>query len=112
PPAGALRIVTCNVRTGLAPERWWTRLWWARRMALRAVLVELAPDVVALQEAHAFQWRWLVRAMPGYVATGGRPRGRWKGEACPVLVRTDRLAVDAEEVAWYTDGGLRADRPG
>lgn len=107
-----LRIVTFNLRNGLTPERHPRHLWCARRAAVWAVLADLAPDVVALQEAHGFQLRGLLRGATGYTVAAARPRGRRVGERSPVLLRSDRFAVLSEQVCWFTDSGLRTDTPG
>lgn len=101
-----------NVRTGLTPERRLARCWWARRGAIAGTLADLDADVVGLQEAHRFQWRWLAKALPAYCPVATRPRGRWVGEACPILVRRERFTVLGEQVAWFGDDGLRAAPPG
>jgi endonuclease/exonuclease/phosphatase family metal-dependent hydrolase len=77
-----------------------------RRAAVVAVLADLDADVIALQEVHGFQLRHLARQLGGYTVAGATPRGRWTGERCPLLVRTARLRVQSEQVAWYVDRGL------
>lgn len=102
-----MRVLTFNVRNGLAPDG--RHLWWRRRRAAAAVLADLDADVVGLQEAFVFQGRWLHRHLPDHVLVGEGRRGGWRGEHNAVLVRRSAFTVVDATTRWYGD---RPDRPG
>lgn len=102
-----LVVVTFNIRNGLAPDG--RNAWPLRRPATAEALRQLGADLVGLQEAYAFQLRYLLRALDGYNATGdGRSRRR-RGERCAVLTRRARLRVVHTVTRWF---GATPDRPG
>jgi endonuclease/exonuclease/phosphatase family metal-dependent hydrolase/membrane-associated phospholipid phosphatase len=115
PPTGAvartggddeLVVATFNIRNGRAWDGWDS--WPLRARAAAADARDLGADVLAIQEAFAFQSRFLAAALPGYERVG-RGRGRRGGEWCPVYVRADRLRVVAASTRWY---GEQPDQPG
>jgi endonuclease/exonuclease/phosphatase family metal-dependent hydrolase len=98
----ALVAVSFNLRHGLA----WDRLhsWPLRKRAAAAAIDALHAEVVALQEVHGFQQRYLRRRLRGYAAVGaGRDDGRERGERCTVLYRPARLRLDSWTVRWLSD---------
>lgn len=109
PPSGPVRragtddelvVATFNVRNGRALDG---RHSWPFRAGPAATVVrEMGADVVAVQEAFAFQVRWLAAALPGYEVLG-RGRGRRGGEQCAVFVRIDRLEVLESDTRWFGD---------
>lgn len=102
-----MRFATFNVRNGrMADGR---HGWWLRRRAAAAVLADLDPDVVGLQEALAHQERHLLGALPGREAVGEGRAGGDRGERCSMLVRTDAVAVASVRTRWFSED---ADRPG
>lgn len=103
--SGAVRVVSFNIRNGLA----WDGLdsWPLRRRATAATLARLDGDVVGLQEVYWCQRRWLLGRLDGYEARGqGRDGGR-RGEACPVLARAGRVRVVEAHTRWFGSGSLR-----
>ena len=105
--ADTLRIATCNVRNGRAPDG--RNAWPLRRRRLLDYLDSLDADVLALQEAFAFQVRAVAAALPGHRVIGhGRSRRR-RGEQVPILVRNERLDVHGERTRWLSES---PDRPG
>lgn len=91
-----LRVVSFNIRTGLALDGWHS--WPLRRRTTARAIAELDADLIGLQEAHGFQLRYLCRHLPDYQAVGvGRTDGRQRGERCALLCRRDRLSV-----VWFT----------
>ena len=87
--ADTLRIATCNVRNGRAPDG--RNAWPLRRRRLLDYLDSLDADVLALQEAVAFQVRAVAEALPGHRVIGhGRSRRR-RGEQVPILERKRTL---------------------
>ncbi len=97
-----VRVATWNIRSGLSFDR--RSFWWWRRPRVRDVLADLGPDVVGAQEVFAFQRRWLLRRChpDGCWGAVGSGRGRGgRGEAAPVLWRTDRLEVTGATTRWF-----------
>jgi endonuclease/exonuclease/phosphatase family metal-dependent hydrolase len=99
PPVSRLRVASFNVRNGWAFD--WGRSWPFRRRALAATLEALDADVAGLQEAYAFQLRFLGRAVPGYRVGGEGRDGGQRGEHCPVLVRSAVARIVAARTRWY-----------
>lgn len=95
-----LVVASFNIRNGRAWDGWDSWPFRARRAARCAR--ELGADVLGVQEAFAFQSRFLAAALPGYVRVG-RGRGRRGGEWCAVYVREDRCEVLADRTYWYGD---------
>lgn len=97
-----LRVATFNIRYGSAddgPDR-----WELRRPRVARTLAELDADLVGLQEAEAFQVRWLLEQLPRYAATGvHRDDGRLGGEACPLLFDRTRFTLAESRTVWLSD---------
>jgi endonuclease/exonuclease/phosphatase family metal-dependent hydrolase len=99
--ADTLRIATCNIRNGRAFDG--VDTWPFRRRRLVGYLCSLDADVLALQEAFAFQVQAIVAAFDGHAVLGhGRSR-RHRGEHVPLLVRRDRLDVTFSSTRWLSD---------
>lgn len=96
---GGLRVVSFNIRYGSAndgPDR-----WELRRDRAVATVRDLAPGVLGLQEAEAFQVAELLDALPGHAALGvGRDDGRTRGESSPILFDRLRFTVAESGVMW------------
>jgi endonuclease/exonuclease/phosphatase family metal-dependent hydrolase/membrane-associated phospholipid phosphatase len=101
-----LVVASFNVRNGRAWDGLDSWPFRARRAATTAR--SLGADVLGVQEAFAFQSRFLGAALPGY-ARVGRGRNRRGGEWCVVYVREDRLEVLEDATHWY---GTAPDVPG
>lgn len=93
-------MATFNIRNGFGHDGW--NMWWLRRATTARAIAALQADVVALQEVHGFQQRYLERRLPGYrfIAAGRSQRGR--GERCPILV-ADGPEIAARQTWWYGD---------
>jgi endonuclease/exonuclease/phosphatase family metal-dependent hydrolase len=97
-----MRVATFNIRTGLGWDGWDS--WPFRRRRTAAAIARLDADVVGLQEARAFQLRWLLARLPAFAAVGaGRDDGRSRGEHCAILYRTDRLALIEQSTHWLCE---------
>lgn len=96
-----MRVATFNLRNGRAWDGW--RSWPFRRRATATVLAMLAADVAALQEAFAWQQRYLLDWVPGYEARGEGRDADGGGEAAPVLWRPSRLELVEARTRWYGD---------
>lgn len=101
-----LVVATFNIRNGLAWDG--TNSWVFRARSTARTARDLGADVLAVQEAHWFQNRFLRSALREYDAVG-RGRHRWGGERCTVFVRRDRLRVLDTRTRWF---GHDPDRPG
>ncbi|MEE1564115.1 MAG: hypothetical protein V1249_03965, partial [Acidimicrobiales bacterium] len=99
--ADTLRIVTCNIRNGRAFDG--MDSWPFRRRRLVDYLCSLDADVLALQEAYAFQIRTISRGLDGHQVIGDGRNRRRKGEHVPVLVRRDRIEVLDSSTLWLSD---------
>lgn len=96
-----MRVATFNIRTGLG----WDGLdsWPFRKRRTAAAIIGLDADIVGLQEARAFQLRWLLARLPLFAAIGaGRDDGRSRGEYCAILYRADRLVLIAQRTRWLS----------
>jgi endonuclease/exonuclease/phosphatase family metal-dependent hydrolase len=97
-----MRVATFNIRSGLAWDGWDS--WPFRRRGTVTAIARLDADVVGLQEARAFQLRWLLARLPAFAAIGaGRDDGRSRGEHCAILYRTDRLALIEQRTRWLSE---------
>jgi endonuclease/exonuclease/phosphatase family metal-dependent hydrolase len=109
---GWFRLASFNIRSGLGWDG--RRSWPWRRGALLRQILALDADVLALQEVHGFQLRYLLRALApprragrrrgldsGYQSVG-RPRGRWSGERSPILFRSDRFLLLETQTRWLS----------
>lgn len=101
-----LVVATFNIRNGWAWDR--SSSWPFRARSTARTARYLGADVLALQEAHSFQNRFLRSALPGYEMVG-RGRSARGGEWCTVFVRRDRLRVLDTRTRWFGD---HPDRPG
>lgn len=115
PPTGPVRragaddelvVASFNLRNGRAWD--WLDSWPFRARQAAHQARALGADVLGVQEAFAFQSRFVGAALPGYVRVG-RGRGRVGGEWCAVYVRDDRLEVLDDVTRWY---GPEPERPG
>lgn len=102
-----MRVVSFNIRTGIAPDL--VHCWLRRRSAVAEVLAELDADLIALQEAYRFQLSWLVRTLARYEAVGEGRSGGDKGEHCAVLVKREWASIGEVRTRWF---GSRPDVAG
>lgn len=100
-PPPPLRVLTANVRYGTAADG--ENAWDRRREALLAVLAQQNADVIALQEALAFQLDWLLEKMPRYRASGAFRRGGRRDEWTGLLLDRERFAVEREGQFWLSE---------
>jgi endonuclease/exonuclease/phosphatase family metal-dependent hydrolase len=68
-----LRLMTWNVLFGVVANK--LGAWPSRGPLARDVIVDAAPDVVALQEIDSTQVDWATHGVPGYAALVGQPTG-------------------------------------
>lgn len=101
-PPETMTAVTYNIRYGSADDG--ENAWDKRSDLCIGVLKALDADIIGLQEALAFQVDEIRTEMPGYSLIGvGRDDGVRGGEYSPLLVRTDRFAIDQSGTVWLSD---------
>jgi endonuclease/exonuclease/phosphatase family metal-dependent hydrolase len=94
--------MTFNIRVGLAPDG--PDAWPHRADQLSALIREVDPDVLGLQEALRFQLDEIESALSGYTEIGvGRDDGREAGEYSAILYRNDRLTMLDHGTFWLSD---------
>jgi endonuclease/exonuclease/phosphatase family metal-dependent hydrolase len=97
-----MRVATFNIRTGLGRDG--RDSWPFRRRRTAAAIARLDADIVGLQEARAFQLRWLLARLSIFAAAGaGRDDGRSRGEHCAILYRADRLRLIELRTRWLSE---------
>lgn len=101
-PEQAVVAMSSNIRYGTAGDG--DDAWPKRRELCISVLRDRDADIIGLQEALAFQLDEIRGQLPEYTVIGvGRDDGLRKGEYAPLLVRTDRFAVDHAETVWFSE---------
>ena len=84
-----LRVMTFNIRYGTADDG--DHVWPNRRHLVAQIIAREAPDVLAIQEALAFQLDELAPSLEGYVKLGQHRDGGTGGEFSGLYVRTDAV---------------------
>ncbi|MBB6242494.1 endonuclease/exonuclease/phosphatase family protein [Rhodanobacter sp. MP1X3] len=105
--AQTLRVMTFNVRTGIANDG--PNDWNHRRDIMVRTIREQHPDVLGTQELNKFQGDYLVSKLPQYVWFGIGRRGDDGDEHMGVFYRSDRLRVIDSGNYWLSD---TPDKPG
>ena len=105
--AQTLRVMTFNVRTGIANDG--PNDWNHRRDIMVRTIREQHPDVLGTQELNKFQGDYIVSKLPQYVWFGIGRRGDDGDEHMGVFYRTDRLRVIDSGNYWLSD---TPDKPG
>jgi endonuclease/exonuclease/phosphatase family metal-dependent hydrolase len=101
-------VATFNIRNGRAFDG--TNSWWLRRRSTAAMIGMLDADVLGLQEAYAFQLRYLAARLDGHHVAGSGRRGSTAGEHCSVVTRDARLRLMTHETKWFGDDPTRPSR--
>jgi endonuclease/exonuclease/phosphatase family metal-dependent hydrolase len=99
-PEPGLRLMTFNIRYGTAedgPNSWQHR----RRLAADLIRRE-APDILAIQEALAFQLEDLSEVLDGYRKLGQHRDGNLEGEFSGLYVRDERIDVVEWGELWLS----------
>jgi endonuclease/exonuclease/phosphatase family metal-dependent hydrolase len=102
-----LRVATFNIRNGLGLDG--GNAWPFRRATTGRTIAALEADVIALQEAYAFQQRYLERSLSRYHYLGAGRSDGTKGERCPVMVDASFAEVIDVDHVWF---GPTPSRPG
>ena len=78
--------------------------WSKRKKIVVDRLTSHGPDVAGLQEATNSQLKYIKKSLPQYsFYAAGRSNGKTKGEACPILYRTDRFGMDDSGTFWFSN---------
>jgi endonuclease/exonuclease/phosphatase family metal-dependent hydrolase len=96
-----LTVVSFNIRNGVACDG--RHSWPLRRRATAQTIARLDADLLGLQEVYAFQEKYLVRRLQGYMATGAGRNTGGGGEHCTVLYRQARLRLETSRTRWLSD---------
>jgi endonuclease/exonuclease/phosphatase family metal-dependent hydrolase len=96
-----LRVATFNLRNSSAPDG--DDSWPVRRDAAVAAIIELAADVVGLQEVLPDQLEDLRQRFDGWAIVGaGRDDGDAGGEHSVVMVRPGYWSIESHETRWLS----------
>ncbi len=99
-----LKVMTFNVRLGVAREQDSLNNWENRRDAAAAMVADVAPAVFGVQEAYDFQLDYIVDKCPQYQCVGvGREDGLHGGEHMSVLYDTTRLELKDWGTYWLSE---------
>lgn len=101
-----MRAVTWNLRNAHPDPG---HEWSSRAPLVAAVLADLDPDVLCVQEALPRQLDDVVRMLPHHVVVGRGRDADGGGEATALALRRDALDVDEWGAFWLSD---RPDEPG
>ena len=102
PPAGALKVMTFNIRYGTAKDG--EDHWDKRKDFLVDVIRTEAPHVLGVQEALYEQLAYILAALPDYAMVGvGRDDGIRKGEYSAILYRRESLSLSRSDTFWFSD---------
>lgn len=97
-----LQVMTFNIRVGLAPDG--PDAWPHRVDQVSALIRQVAPDVLGVQEALRFQLDEMETSLRGYSEIGvGRDDGHEAGEYSAILYRSDRLEMLDHGTFWLSD---------
>src|SRR5690606_8632268 len=99
--AAPLRFATFNIRYGTADDG--ADSWPQRRDRVVTVIRELAPHVLGVQEALAFQVEHLRRELPGMGFVGQGREGGERGEYSGVFWDRERLALVDHGDFWLSE---------
>ena len=99
--AQTLRVMTFNVRTGIADDG--PNDWDHRRDLMVRTIDAQDPDVLGTQELNKFQGDYIVGKLPQYVWFGIGRRGDDGDEHMGVFYRADRLRVIESGNYWLSD---------
>jgi endonuclease/exonuclease/phosphatase family metal-dependent hydrolase len=116
PPAKAdsafIRVVTWNIHCGQDEGPPWKRFDWpARKVALRAALGQVEPDILCVQEATPEQVAFLEETLPDHRRVGIGRDGEAGGEHCAIYFRRQRFREIGGDTFWLEEP-IDQPRPG
>jgi endonuclease/exonuclease/phosphatase family metal-dependent hydrolase len=101
--AGALRVMSFNVRLGVADDG--EDSWEHRKGLLARTIQDFDPDLLGTQETWGFQAEYMLAQLPGreYVGWPRQPGNEEDGEECGILYRAARFErLDAGQF-WLSE---------
>ena len=97
PAAEQLRVVSFNIRMGVADDG--ENSWDNRKEATIAMIEDIKPDIMGLQEAFGFQSDYIRENCPDYEGVGvGRDDGKEEGERMMIFYNKEKI----ELLEWGT----------
>ena len=97
-----LPVMSFNIRYGTAPDG--DHVWYNRRDAACAMILDQRPAVFGVQEALDFQLAYLEEHCPGYKYVGvGREDGINEGEHMAVFYDTERIELQEWGTYWLSE---------
>lgn len=101
-PPIELSVMSFNIRYGTANDG--QDAWPSRRGLVFETILNARADVIAVQEALAFQLTEIREALPEFAMVGvGRDDGRQAGEFSAILYRRARFTVTESGTFWFSD---------
>ena len=98
---GTLKVMSYNVRTSAKDDG--ENSWEFRRSATSAMLREVRPDVLGVQEAMPDQIEYILEAAPAYKCYGIGRDGDEDGEHAGVFYNTRRLELEDCGTWWLSE---------
>ena len=102
PAADELKVVSFNIRMGVAKDG--ENSWEFRKQASAAMVNELRPDIIGLQEAFDFQAEYIKEQCPDYDGVGvGRDDGKSAGEMMMIFFNTRTVELKDWGTFWLSE---------
>ncbi|KAA3607314.1 MAG: endonuclease [Planctomycetota bacterium] len=99
-PARELKLLSFNIRYGTAQDG--KNHWEMRCQQVAELIQRTDAELVAIQEALAFQVDFLLQKLPRYQALGQHREGGRRGEFCGWLVDRERFQVESHGEFWLS----------
>lgn len=101
-PSHAISTMSFNVRYGTAADR--GNSWQYRKQAVVEIIRKNNPDLLGVQEALAFQMKYLEKNFTEYDAVGdGRDDGESSGEHTGIFFRKSRFEALSSGTFWFSE---------
>lgn len=98
-----MKLVTWNLRCQNSGDDAHGCGWSVRLPQIVTTLRDLAPDILAVQETHAWQIQDLRTAFPAWQHAGkGRDDGDKRGEHCAIFFQRERFKLRTETTQWLS----------
>lgn len=101
PDGGELRVMSFNIRYGLAKDG--DDSWPNRDRFVADVVNDFSPDLLGIQEALSFQAEFLKSQLSGWKYFGASRDANPNGEQCGIFVRTDRFEIIEDGQFWLSE---------
>ena len=100
--ADELKVVSFNIRMGVADDG--ENSWKYRKEATSAMIRDIQPDIMGLQEAFSFQADYIREECPEYEGVGvGRDDGETEGEMMMIFYRTAAVELLDWGTFWLSE---------